>query len=74
MRSPQTDLSSDPTFAPPDASATALNYEMAFETSYVAQITPWMNLQPDLQYIIHPGATSQVGNALVIGLRVTVNF
>lgn len=74
MRSPQTDLSSAPTFMPPDAAATVLNYEMAFEASYIAQITPWMALQPDLQYIIHPGATPQLGNALVIGLRATMNF
>jgi porin len=74
MRSPQSDLSSAPTYTPPDGSAKALNYEMAFETTYVAAITPWLNLQPDLQYIIHPGATSQAGNALVIGLRATVVF
>ncbi len=74
MRSPQADMSSDPTFTPPNTAATALNYEIAFETSYVAQITPSMTLQPDLQYVIHPGATSQVGNALVIGVRATVNF
>lgn len=74
MRSPQSDLSSNPTFTPPNGFATALNYEMAFETTYVAAITPWLTLQPDLQYIIHPGATSQAGNALVLGLRATVVF
>ena len=74
MRSPQSDLSSNPTFTPPNGFATALNYEMAFETTYVAAITPWLTLQPDLQYIIHPGATSQAGNALVVGLRATVVF
>jgi len=74
MRSPQADVGGNPTFTPPDVTATSLNYEMAFETSYVAQVTPWMVLQPDMQYIIHPGATSQVGNALVVGLRATVNF
>lgn len=74
MRSPQSDLSSSPIYTPPDGSATALNYEMAFETTYVGVITPWLTLQPDLQYIIHPGASSQLGNALVLGLRATVVF
>jgi porin len=74
MRNPQADLSSSPIYSPPNGAATVLNYEMAFETTYVAAITPWMNLQPNLQYIIHPGATSQIGNALVLGLRATINF
>jgi porin len=74
MRSSQTNLSSTPTYALPNGVATALNDEMAFEATYVAAITPWLTLQPDVQYILHPGATSQLGNALVLGIRATVVF
>ena len=31
------------------------DYEMLFELSYQAQIAPWWIVQPDLQYIVHPG-------------------
>ncbi len=74
IRNPQAFINGDPTYASPDTSAIALNYEMAFETTYIAQITPWLTLQPDIQYIIHPGASQNLGNALVAGLRATVNF
>ena len=31
------------------------DHEVVFELSYAAQIAPWWIVQPDLQYIIHPG-------------------
>jgi carbohydrate-selective porin OprB len=31
-------------------------------------------IQPDLQYIIHPGGTSQFNNALVLGAQLGINF
>ena len=31
------------------------SYEAVVELTYLAQVTPWLKLQPDLQYIIHPG-------------------
>jgi porin len=50
--------------------------------SYQAQIAPWWAVQPDLQYIVHPGgnvpdpdnANATVRNALVIGIRSTIKF
>ena len=58
------------------------NEEVLFELSYQAQIAPWWTVQPDLQYIVHPGANvphpanpnSTVGNAFVAGIRSTVKF
>ena len=58
------------------------NEEVLFELSYQAQIAPWWTLQPDLQYIVHPGGnvpdpanpSSAVGNAFVAGIRSTVKF
>ena len=46
--------------------------ELAFELTYAAQITPALALQPDLQYIIHPGGDSSLGDALAFGLRISL--
>lgn len=46
--------------------------EVAIELTYAAQITPALALQPDLQYIIHPGGDSSLGDALAIGLRISL--
>jgi carbohydrate-selective porin OprB len=37
-------------------------------------IAPWCFVQPDIQYVINPGATSATGNALVLGARFSVEF
>lgn len=58
------------------------NGETAFELSYTAQITPWWTLQPDLQYIVHPGGnvpdpddpSHVIENSVLVGLRTTVAF
>ena len=58
------------------------NEEVVFELSYQAQIAPWWIVQPDLQYIIHPGGNvpdpdnpnATVGNAFVAGVRSTIKF
>ncbi|MFI0347249.1 MAG: carbohydrate porin [Chthoniobacterales bacterium] len=52
----------------------AAGFEMAIETTYLAQLTPWLVIQPDMQYIIHPGPASNLGYSLVLGLRATVTF
>jgi porin len=60
------------------------DYEAAFEATYVAQIRRGWTVQPDFQYIIHPGAGAgnpgvpaspqRIANALVFGLRMTVQW
>ena len=50
------------------------SYEAVGELTYSIQLTPSVTLQPDLQYVIHPGGTQENGNALVAGFRATVNF
>ena len=47
-------------------------YELAIEGFYQFQVTGWMQVQPDLQYIIHPGG--QFHDALVATLRCTIQF
>jgi porin len=51
-----------------------VGYEAVTELSYAMQLSPAISVQPDLQYILHPGGTQQYGNALVVGVRAVVNF
>jgi porin len=44
------------------------------EVSYRAQITAWWTLQPDFQYVMHPGGSSQNDDALVFSLFTTLRF
>lgn len=48
--------------------------ELAIEVTYRAQLTPWLAVQPDYQYIIHPGTDPRIGNASVFGTRFEVDF
>jgi len=45
------------------------NAELNIELTYRAQVTNWLAIQPDIQYVIHPGIIGGLDNALVIGLR-----
>jgi porin len=47
-------------------------YELAIETFYQWQLTPWAFVQPDLQYIVHPGGSH--ANALVATMRLQIAF
>jgi len=51
-----------------------LDYEIAIEATYLFILNSWWSLQPDLQYIIHPGGSDAVENALVLGLRTSLVF
>ncbi len=46
--------------------------ETSIELTYSTQLTPWLRLQPDIQYVINPGLDPALANALVFGLRVEV--
>lgn len=48
--------------------------EMVLELGYLIQVNQWMYIQPDIQYIVRPGATSQYDNALVVGAQIGVTF
>lgn len=49
-------------------------HEMVLEASYQVALREWLSFQPDLQYIIRPGADGSLRNALVIGARITLAF
>lgn len=48
--------------------------ETAVEFTYRWQWRPWAYVQPDLQWILHPGGSVSVDDALVLGVRVGVSF
>jgi porin len=60
------------------------DYEAVLEVTYKAQIVPGWTVQPDFQYIFHPGGrvpnpndptqTQPIKNAVVVGVRSTVQF
>lgn len=60
------------------------DFETALEITYKAQIAPWWTVQPDVQFIFHPGAniarpndpngTQAMPNAIVLGVRSAVTF
>lgn len=48
--------------------------EVALELTYLAPVTSWLSIQPDLQYVVHPNTDPRVRNALVGLVRVEVAF
>lgn len=48
--------------------------ETITELSYQFPITPYLKVQPDVQYISKPGGTSAYQNALVFGIRAVLDF
>jgi len=58
------------------------DYELAFELNYALQLAGWWIVQPDLQYIVHPGGNVAdpanpavtVKNAFIVGVRSTIKF
>lgn len=58
--------------------------EAQIELTYQTPLNSWLTLQPDFQYILHPGGnvanpkdasgTKPVGDAAIVGLRVIVKL
>ncbi len=56
--------------------------ETLLELTYQAQLTPWLQLQPDLQYVINPGAgvlnpddnSRRLQNEIIAGIRAITTF
>ena len=49
-------------------------YEVALELTYIIQARRWLQVQPDLQYIINPGGTGKIPNALILGFQLAVTL
>ena len=50
------------------------DYELALEWTYAVQVGRWLKVQPDVQYVIKPGGTGAIPNALVLGVQLAVTF
>jgi len=47
-------------------------YQLSFDLAYRARVTPWLTLQPDLQYFVEPHLSRR--NAFAIGLRAVIDL
>jgi porin len=50
------------------------SYELALEGGYRINLTKFAYVQPDVQWIINPGGTGTIPNALVLGAQIGVTF
>lgn len=50
------------------------DFEIVLEWTYACQVFPWLALQPDLQWIINPGGTGDIPDALVAGVQISLNL
>lgn len=48
--------------------------EKNVELTYLAQIKPWLAIQPDFQYVVNPGTDPSVKDAVVLGMRFQISF
>jgi porin len=48
--------------------------ELVLEVLYDLVVRPWFHLQPDLQWVRHPGGQMDVPDAWVVGLRTAIRF
>lgn len=58
----------------PPALGVPVNSEAAFELTYLAPLARWLAVQPDLQYVMHPGVAPSVRYAVVPGLRIALSY
>jgi porin len=56
--------------------------ETMVEATYQYQLNPWLQLQPDVQYVWNPGAgvvnpnnpSRKIKNELIMGVRANITF
>jgi porin len=49
-------------------------YESVIEVTYKITFAPWLSVQPDVQVILHPGGSTALPDATVVGIRIDVLF
>jgi len=57
-----------------DDSDPSVDAETVYEVYYNIQITKWLYLTPDVQYIQNPAGAGNPGDAIVVGLRAQMSF
>lgn len=56
-----------------DAGQILSGAETGLEITFSDQLAPWLRIQPDLQYVIHPAGDPNARPAVVFGLRVALS-
>ncbi|ROR15125.1 carbohydrate porin [Erwinia sp. JUb26] len=59
---------SDPGYTP------VVGHSIQLDLYYRFRPVPWLDIQPDIQYWIHPGAIKETQDAVVVGLKTAVRF
>ena len=49
-------------------------YELVLEWTYAIAVGRRLTVQPDIQYVINPGGVSSIGNAVVLGVQLAIEF
>ncbi len=53
---------------------TVQSFELVIELGYIVQLTKWLTLQPDVQYVVQPGGSDALRDAVVVGAQIAVSF
>jgi porin len=77
-----TGFDQDTAFYNPGVYSPVRHNEIVLEATYQYQVMPWWQIQPDVQYVLNPGAgivnpdvpTQRIRNELVVGLRTNITF
>lgn len=48
--------------------------ETSFEITYLSQLNSWLAIQPDIQYVVHPGTSRSRANATVLQVHFQLMF
>ena len=51
-----------------------VSYEMALEWGHRVQLSNFLYVQPNIQYIVQPGGTGSIPDAFVLGMQIGVTF
>ncbi|OQY44977.1 MAG: hypothetical protein B6240_09545 [Desulfobacteraceae bacterium 4572_87] len=57
-----------------DANVGVQRYELVLELNYNMEIARWFHFIPDIQYVINPGGTGDISDALVLGFQLAFNL
>ena len=52
----------------------AVDYEMVIELGHRVQVTKYAYIQPDVQWVKHPGGTGNIDDAVVVGVQFGASF
>ncbi|MDP2195029.1 MAG: carbohydrate porin [Rhodocyclaceae bacterium] len=57
-----------------DAGSVTTRHETAVELTYRAALTPWLSVQPNLQWVRHPGGVADAPTARLAGFRLEIQL